>query len=72
MKKERKKKIDYSKSIHINEDVWFYPNPKSFDFVVWAKIGNQKQAVQFRLTHKKIKEFFNYPPQNNKKDEIPR
>ena len=52
-----KKKINYYQQVTINEDVWFYPNPKSFDFVVWAKIGNQKQCVQFRLTHRKIKKF---------------
>ena len=53
----RKEKLNYNKPIVITEDIWFYSNPKSFDFVVWVKIGNQKQAVQFRLTHKKIAKF---------------
>ena len=60
MKKE--KKINYRKSVKITEDIWFYPNPKSFDFIVWVKIGSQKQAAQFRLTHKKIARFL--PPPN--------
>ena len=52
-----KKKIDYTKSVKITDDIWFYPHPKSFDFVVWVRIGNQRQTKQFRLTHKKLKEF---------------
>ena len=51
------KKETYNKPINISEDIWFYVNPKSFHFVVWARIGNQKQCVQFRLLHRKIKKF---------------
>lgn len=47
------------KPIYVNEDVWFYPTPKGFEFVVWSthdKIGN-RQAVQFRISHKKLKKY---------------
>ena len=56
MKKEITK-INYSKPVKITEDIWFYPNLKSFDFTVWVRIGNQRQAVLFRLTHRKIARF---------------
>jgi hypothetical protein len=49
------------KPVHINEDVWFYPTDKGFEFVVWSthnKIGN-RQAVQFRITKKKLAKYFN-------------
>ena len=55
MKKETK--INYRSPVQITEGIWFYPNPKSFDFVVWAKIGDRRQCVQFRLTHRKIAKF---------------
>lgn len=44
-------------SVHITEDIWFYTNPKSFDFVVWAYIDGKRKAVQFRLLHSKIKKY---------------
>lgn len=28
MKKENK--IDYGKSVHLSEDIWFYPNPDRY------------------------------------------
>lgn len=52
-----KKKIDYTKAVFINDDTWFYPNPKSIDFVVWIEIGGKRKAAQFRITHKKLKKY---------------
>ncbi len=53
--------LDYRNPQNINDNVWFYANPKSFDFVVWVKIGDRKQATQFRLNHKKIKHYLTPP-----------
>lgn len=54
-----KEKIDYTKPVNISKDIWFYPTPKGFSFVVWVEIGGKKKATQFRLTHKKIKNYLN-------------
>jgi hypothetical protein len=53
----KKKQIKYyiPKSIKVNEDVWFYKNPKSFDFVVWTSKGVGRQCVQFRVRKSKLK-----------------
>lgn len=57
MKETKEEKLNYKSPILINEDIWFYPNKRSFDFVIWAKIGDKKQVVRFRLTHRKIKKY---------------
>jgi hypothetical protein len=56
-KKSIKKKINYLKPVNINEDVWFYPSPKTFQFVVWVEIDGKRQVEQFILTHKKIRQY---------------
>lgn len=47
--------------IKVNEDVWFYLNPKSFSFVVWSKKDKdgKRVATQFTLPYSKIKSYFN-------------
>lgn len=57
--KKTKEKINYRNPVKINEDVWFYPTTKGFDFVVWTKVGVQKFPNQFRVSHKKIIKFLN-------------
>jgi len=58
-KKTMNENKTYNKPVHINEDVWFYVNPKSFDFVVWQEINGKRKAIQFRITHSKLKKYFN-------------
>lgn len=43
--------------IRITEDIWFYVNPKSFDFIVWVKVGDRRNVAQFRLTHKRLQKY---------------
>ena len=47
----------YSRPIKITDDIWFYKNPKSFDFVVWIEIDGKRKATQFRLLFSKIKKL---------------
>ena len=54
MEKKKKRFLD---SVSVNEDIWFYPNAKSFDFVVWVTIDGKRKAAQFRILHSKIKKF---------------
>jgi hypothetical protein len=53
-------KIDYTKPIRINDDVWFYPTKKGFSFVAWTR---ERHCVQFRVPHDKLKKFI---PNNEK------
>ena len=49
---ELKRKL---KAIKITEDIWFYQNPRSLDFVVWQKgVDNKKTYIQFKLLLKKL------------------
>lgn len=60
MKEPKTKRIKYfiPQAIKINNDIWFYVNPKSFDFVVWTPMKNgQRECVQFRLLKSKIKKY---------------
>lgn len=54
--KEKKIKLKRNnKSIKITEDIWFYQNPRSLDFVVWQKeFDGNKICVQFKLLLKKL------------------
>lgn len=48
------------KPVRINEDIWFYPTAKGFEFVVWSthnKIGN-RQAVQFTIHKSKLQKYY--------------
>jgi len=47
------------KPININEDVWFYPVGKHFEFVVY--IGHE--ATQFKVSHRKLRKFLTQPKQ---------
>lgn len=52
------KKLKQIEPVNINRDIWFYPNNKSLDFVVWTEVekGN-RIATHFRLTHRKLKKY---------------
>lgn len=45
------------KPININDDVWFYVNPKSLDFVVWVEMRGMRKAAQFRILKSKLKKY---------------
>ena len=56
--KQKKEKKEV-KPIFINEDIWFYPVGKHFEFIVWSthnNIGN-RQAVHFNIPHSKLKKY---------------
>ena len=42
-------------AIKISEDIWFYQNARSLDFVIWQRgRDNLKVCVQFKLLLKKL------------------
>ena len=57
-KKGGKKITGFLNPVNINKDIWFYCNPKSFDFVVWTEIDGKRKATSFRILHSKIEKYF--------------
>ena len=52
------KEIDYKKPVHITDDIWFYPSPKTLYFVVWQRgVDGKRVCTQFTIRHKKLKKY---------------
>jgi hypothetical protein len=55
--------------VGITQDIWFYPCPENFEFVVWTDAGLVRKAIQFRISRRALSKFLTplKPPKKKKK-----
>ena len=44
--------------VQVNKDVWFYPTAKGFEFVVWSRNGNIRQAIEFTIPKSRLRKYY--------------
>lgn len=56
-KTKKKKSVLFVGAIHITKDIWFYPNKKSMDFIVWIERNGERHVTQFRVLHRMLNKY---------------
>lgn len=54
-KRKELPRINMHQSVKVNEDIWFYNNPKTITFVVWTQDkGHGRYAIHFTVKKSKL------------------